>query len=238
MRWPQRDFLASTESMDMILSIDNVTVTYPDGDTTVTALDHASLHAEAGRIRAVVGESGSGKSTLLSVAAGLRTPDSGTVRVVGLEPSESVRRGHIGLVFQSANMIPALTVREQLLITDHIRGISPRKGRADELLERVGLADKGDRPIRALSGGQQQRVGIARALMGSPELLLADEPTSALDQDNSRAVMALLRDVTRETKVACLFVTHDRGLLEFVDDVTEVVDGRVLDRVVGDPGGC
>ncbi len=149
------------------LSITNATVTYPDGLSRFTALDSATLELGAGELGFVVGESGSGKSTLLSVAGGLITPDSGTIHVAGEELTDdnraAVRRDHIGIIFQQANLIGSLTAAEQLLVTDHIRGTRPRRDRADELLDRVGLAGLGDRPIGQLSGGQRQRVGIARA---------------------------------------------------------------------------
>ncbi|STC69109.1 ABC transporter ATP-binding protein [Corynebacterium pilosum] len=215
------------------LSITNATVTYPDGLSRFTALDSATLELGAGELGFVVGESGSGKSTLLSVAGGLITPDSGTIHVAGEELTDdnraAVRRDHIGIIFQQANLIGSLTAAEQLLVTDHIRGTRPRRDRADELLDRVGLAGLGDRPIGQLSGGQRQRVGIARALMGEPELVLADEPTSALDSRSTAEVVELIRDLVRDTGVACMFVTHDRSLLREDDRVITVADGQVLE---------
>lgn len=222
------------------LTLDDVSVIYPDGQSTVTALDRVSLQARAGEMTAIVGESGSGKSSLLSVAAALLVPDSGTVSVAGVPldgvpeaERARVRREHIGIIFQQANLIGSLTARDQLLLTDHIRGLRgkalrERAGRVSELLERVGLGGLGDRRMHQLSGGQRQRVNIARALMGSPGLLLADEPTSALDATRSRGIVELLRELTEETGAACVMVTHDRSLLDVFDAVTEVRDGRVL----------
>ena len=222
-----------------VLTIDHATVTYPDGATTVTALDHADLHVSAGTLHAVVGESGSGKSTLLAVAGLLTVPESGSVSLVGHQLADAddtlrtaIRRDHIGIVFQQDNMLPALNVRDQLLITDHIRGQRLRPRRADDLLAQVGLAGQGDRKIGQLSGGQRQRVAVARALMGEPDLLLADEPTSALDAANSRSIIALFRQVVDETGVACAIVTHDRSLLDVMDAVTEVADGRTRVRAL------
>ena len=215
------------------LSISNATVTYPDGLTRFTALDSVSLELDAGELGFVVGESGYGKSTLLSVAGGLISPDSGTVHVAGEKLTDdnraAVRRDHIGIIFQQANLIGSLTAAEQLLVTDHIRGVRPRRDRADELLERVSLEGLGDRPIGQLSGGQRQRVGIARALMGEPELVLADEPTSALDSRSTAEVVTLIRDLVQDTGVACMFVTHDRSLLREDDRVITVADGQVLE---------
>lgn len=203
-----------------ILSLNDVSVAYPDGDHTVHALDHVSFVAHAGELTAVVGESGSGKSTLLSVAAGLSAPDSGAVTVDGTT----------GMVFQSANLLDSLTVREQLLVTDRIRGTritGTRRRHADDLLARVGLDGFGDRRVHQLSGGQRQRVNIARALTGDPTLLLADEPTSALDHGLSRRVVELLRELTTERDLATVLVTHDRSLLDQADRVVEMRDGRV-----------
>ena len=216
------------------LEISQATVVYPDGESTVTALDKADLSAKPGELTAIIGESGSGKSTLLSVAAGLVTPTSGCVEVAGIDLTgaddktrSKVRRENIGVIFQQANLLASLTVREQLLIMDHIRGVRMRPQRADELLEQVGLANLGSRRMAQLSGGQRQRVNIARALMAEPALLLADEPTSALDSSLSQEIMALIAKLTREMNTATVMVTHDRRLLDYVDQAVEVRDGRV-----------
>lgn len=205
-----------------MLTLTDITLTYPDGDSTVTALDHVSFTARPGEMTAVVGQSGSGKSSLLSVAAGLLEPTSGQVRA----------DGPVGLIFQQANLLGSLTVREQLLITEHIRGLRgralrERAGRADELLARVGLDGFGHRRMAQLSGGQRQRVNIARALMGAPAVLLADEPTSALDSVLAREIVNLLADITHETGTATVMVTHDTSLLDAFDRVVEMHDGRV-----------
>lgn len=206
--------------MSTILDIRNATVTYQDGETTTTALADASLIAESNTLTAIVGESGSGKSTLLSVAAGLITPGSGSVHVDGTR----------SIIFQQANLLSSLNVRDQLVIMDHIAGRKLRPQRADELLEFVGLAGMGNRRMGQLSGGQRQRVNIARALMEQPDLLLADEPTSALDSHLSQEIIRLLRDVTQEMNTATVLVTHDRSLLNFADRVVEVKDGRVSEQ--------
>ncbi len=210
-----------------MLTMHNVTVTFPDGEDRLTALDNIDFEAQPGRLTFIVGESGSGKSTLLSAAAGLLTPDSGEVLVDGERVSDEVRLNKIGMIFQQANLIGSLNVRDQLLVTDHIRGISPRKDRADRLLETVGLGGLGDRAMQQLSGGQRQRVGIARALMGEPSLILADEPTAALDSERSHEIVSLLRNLVTENNIAGAFVTHDRTLISADDDVVEVRDGHV-----------
>lgn len=222
------------------LDITDVRVVYPDGEGTVTALDGVSLQARIGEMTAVIGESGSGKSTLLSVAAALVAPDEGSVIIAGEnldgatgQDRAQVRREEIGIIFQQPNLIGSLSAQDQLLLTDHIRGLRGtelrnRATRATELLERVGLGGLGRRRMHQLSGGQRQRVNIARALMGTPSLLLADEPTSALDADRSRQIVELLRDLTVETGVATVMVTHDRSLLDLMDSVVEMRDGRVI----------
>ena len=206
--------------MTNTLTLTDVSVRYPDGDRTVTALDHVSLTAAPGTVTAVVGESGCGKSTLLSVAAGLTVPDAG-----------QVHRDRTGMVFQSANLFSSLRVREQLLIVDHIQGRRPgatEQRKADALLERVGLGGYGDRRVHQLSGGQRQRVNIARALTGSPRVLLADEPTSALDAALSRTIVGLLRGLTDELGLATVLVTHDRSQLDLADAVVTLRDGAVV----------
>lgn len=212
-----------------MLNIENVSVTYPDGDYTVTALDGANLNVPAGSFTGILGASGSGKSTLLAVAAGLTVPDEGSVTVAGYRLDNAdeatrtqIRRDNIGLVFQTPGLIKSLKVIDQLLLTDHIRRQQMRPEKAHELLEFVGLSGMENRPITALSGGQRQRVGIARALMGDPGLILADEPTSALDHESAQVVMELLQKIVRERSVACVMVTHDRDLTSYMEDILEL----------------
>lgn len=210
-----------------MLTMENVTVTFKDGQDTITALNNATFTARSGEITFIVGESGSGKSTLLSAAAGLITPDSGSILIDATPVTNHTRLTRIGMIFQQANLIGALNVRDQLLITDHMRGIKPRKDRADELLAKVGLDGLGDRKMQQLSGGQRQRVGIARALMGEPSLILADEPTAALDSTRTEEIVSLLRSLVADTGVACGFVTHNRSMITDDDAVYEVRDGHV-----------
>ena len=205
-----------------IINTDDPLAVVEDLEDRITALDGANFEARPGQLTFIVGESGSGKSTLLSAAAGLITPDSGSVLLDDTEVTDRVRLDKIGMIFQQANLIAALNVRDQLLVTDHIRGVKPRRDRAEELLATVGLEGLGDRRIGEMSGGQRQRVGIARALMGEPELLLADEPTASLDADRSQEIVALLRELATERDIACGFVTHDRSLIESSDEVFEM----------------
>jgi putative ABC transport system ATP-binding protein len=221
----------------MSLAISNLTLTYPDGDSRLTALDNVDLTVAPGEFAAVVGPSGSGKSSLLAVAATLLTADSGTVRIGGLDvtamtPRERtrLRRDRIGIVFQQANLIASLTALEQLEAVARIRGDRSRaaRNRAAALLSSVGLsATHQRRRPHQLSGGERQRVNIARALFAEPAVLLVDEPTSALDHERGAQVVALLADVTREHGTATVMVTHDAALLHRADRVLGMADGRL-----------
>ncbi|MFE7635351.1 ABC transporter ATP-binding protein [Kitasatospora sp. NPDC057518] len=220
----------------MSLVLDRITLTYPDGDGRLTALDEVSLTVPKGTLTAVVGPSGSGKSSLLAVAATLITPDSGQVVVDGTDTAglsradlTALRRTRIGIVFQQANLLPSLTAVEQLQVMAHLDGRPPRGAlpRALELLDAVGLRDQAARRPHQLSGGQRQRVNIARALMNDPTVLLVDEPTSALDHERGAAVLNLITDLTHRRATATVLVTHDRTHLTAVDQIAEVHDGRL-----------
>ncbi|OFI36493.1 ABC transporter ATP-binding protein [Arthrobacter sp. SW1] len=218
------------------LSLVNATLEYPDGGSTITALDSVNLSVGAGEFLSLVGPSGSGKSSLLAVAATLIAPTAGLVLIDGqdttaLGPREraTVRRESVGIIFQQPNLLPSLTAVEQLLIGEHLRGkpLRAARQRAAELLDVVGLAGElGKRPHQ-LSGGQRQRVNIARALMGSPKVLLVDEPTAALDMERSEAIVRLLRRVTDEFSTATLMVTHDTEFVPLTDAVVTMRDGRL-----------
>ncbi|MFC9256430.1 ABC transporter ATP-binding protein [Amycolatopsis thailandensis] len=220
----------------MSLNLTGVTLTYPDGDARLTALDDVTLDVPAGGLTAVAGPSGSGKSSLLAVAATLISPDDGAVTVdgtvtTGLTRGEltELRRRKIGIVFQQPNLLPSLTAVEQLQVMARIDGRSPAKARgaAMELLDAVGLAPQAGRRPHQLSGGQRQRVNIARALMNEPTVLLIDEPTSALDHDRGAAIVDLITRLTHERATATVLVTHDRAHLAAVDRIAEVHDGRL-----------
>lgn len=220
----------------MSLNLTDITLTYPDGDSRLTALDQVTLDVPRGSLTAVVGPSGSGKSSLLAVAATLITPDHGTVTIDGTTTTgmtrgelTDLRRHKIGIVFQQPNLLPALTAAEQLQVMAQIDGRSPAKARtrAMELLEAVDLTPQAGRRPHQLSGGQRQRVNIARALMNEPVVLLVDEPTSALDHERGAAVVDLITRLTHHQATATVLVTHDRTHLTAVDQVAEVHDGRL-----------
>ncbi|MEV0260026.1 ABC transporter ATP-binding protein [Streptomyces sp. NPDC050617] len=234
---------AATADAGTALSLESVTLTYPDGDRRLTALDAVSLRVPAGELAAVVGPSGSGKSSLLAVAATLLRPEAGRVVVAGEDTARlsakartALRRERVGIVFQQPNLLPSLTALEQLLVVEDLRGRGARaaRGRAAELLESVGLdGPKQRRRPHQLSGGERQRVNIARALFGGPSVLLVDEPTSALDHERGERIVELLADVTRRHRTATVLVTHDHGLLGRADRVLSMEDGRLAARSAG-----
>lgn len=223
-----------------MITLDDVTLTFPDGASRVTAVDHVTLHGRAGVVTGITGPSGSGKSSLLALAATLIRPDSGSVLIGGedaaaltAEEATSLRRERIGIVFQQSNLLASLTAREQLQVMGELGGSRRRTARAqvrervDELLDAVGLSAHADKRPAQLSGGQRQRVAIARALVRNPQVLLVDEPTSALDQESGAAVMDLIARLTHDRVTATLLVTHDLVHSPALDELVTVVDGRV-----------
>ena len=214
------------------LSFRSVTKIYAGGQQ-VLALDGLDLEIGAGEFVALVGESGSGKSTLLHLAAGIDRPTSGEIRVGardvgGLPERELVlyRRRDVGLVFQFFNLLPHLTVRENVELPRRLDGGADAAARASELLERVGLRARAEAHPYELSGGEMQRVAIARALGSGARLLLADEPTGNLDSRNGEGVLALLDEVRRERGVTLLLATHSSAAASRADRTVRLKDGR------------
>lgn len=214
------------------LELRDVSLTFGDGDSSITALDNVNLQVTPGELVAIVGPSGSGKSTLLAVAGGLTVPTTGSVHLAGTDLSgvpakklTKIRRDHIGFVFQTANLVPSLTTLDQLRLMPTITG---RQGRDPlPLLEAVGMSHRLDKRPGQLSGGERQRVGIARALVTEPSLLLVDEPTAALDRKRSHEVVQVLAEETHRANVATIMVTHDHDVLSHCDRVLEMIDGRL-----------
>ncbi len=218
------------------LLLDDVTKTYRVGDDEIVALAHIDLTVESDEIVALIGPSGSGKTTLCSIAGGILTPTSGEVTVAGTSISgysdrqlTEFRRSTIGFVFQSVNLIPFLTARENLLVVDEFgrRTGQAARDRADQLLDELGLTDRRNNLPDQLSGGQRQRVAIGRALMNEPTLVLFDEPTSALDSKLGIQVMELIRNEMKSRRTAAIVVTHDDRITHFADRTVHIGDGRL-----------
>ena len=207
---------------------------YVTGDTEVAAIDHATLTVAADEIVALVGPSGSGKTTLCSIAGGILGATSGQVVVTGQDITgyserqlSAFRRESVGFVFQSVNLVPFLTARENLLVVDELgkRTGSAARQRADQLLEELGLSDRARNMPSELSGGQRQRVAIGRALMNDPKLVLFDEPTSALDSKLGDQVTQLIRHEMKSRGTAAIIVTHDDRITQYADRVVHISDG-------------
>lgn len=219
------------------LVLDDVRKIYTMGDgTEVVALDHARLSVAADEIVALVGPSGSGKTTLCSIAGGILSPSSGRVVVGGHDITDysekqltTFRQDMVGFVFQTVNLVPFLTARENLLVVDELgrRTGAPARQRADQLLGELGLSDRAKNLPSQLSGGQRQRVAIGRALMNEPELVLFDEPTSALDTHLGEQVMQLIRTEMKARGTAAIVVTHDERITQYCDRTVHIIDGQL-----------
>jgi putative ABC transport system ATP-binding protein len=223
--------------MEAIVQIKNVNKSYQLGQTTVHALKNVTLDVLRGEFTALVGTSGSGKSTLLNMIGCIDDPDSGSIRFDGVDvtslddDAKSRLRNHkIGFIFQAFNLIPVLTVYENielpLIINDKIP-TKERKDRITQAMKDVGLESYLGHLPDQLSGGQRQRVAIARALAGSPDLVLADEPTANLDSTNSHKIIDLMLELNERRKVTFLFSTHDEKLMSRVSRIVHIQDGVI-----------
>jgi putative ABC transport system ATP-binding protein len=219
------------------LVVDNVTKTFRQGDRVVTALSSISLQVRQGQFLAIMGASGSGKSTLLHLMAGLARPDSGSIRIndidLGALPDHQLtrfRRRHIGLVFQSFNLIPTLSAAENIALPLMLDGNNgqPSHQRVDQLLATLGISDRRTHRPDALSGGEQQRVAIGRALVADPAVILADEPTGNLDTVNGQHVLDLLLQLNRAEGTTLVLVTHDPALAKHATRIITLRDGLVI----------
>jgi putative ABC transport system ATP-binding protein len=224
-------------TVEHAIEVSDVVKTYPLPAGDVVALDHLSLTIDPGEFVAVVGRSGSGKTTLLNLLAGIDRPTSGTVRAAGADLgmlSESDLAGwrgeNVGLVFQFFQLLPTLTVIENVMLPMDFAGKIPvreRRERAQALLERVGVGDQADKVPATLSGGQQQRAAIARALANEPPIVLADEPTGNLDSVTAAAVLELFADLNNEGQTIVV-VTHERDIRAIAGREITLTDGRIV----------
>ena len=218
-----------------ILNIQHLTKVYGKGDCATRALDDVTLSVPEGQFLAIVGSSGSGKSTLLHLMGGVDRPTSGSVYLAGNdvysrndEQLAVLRRREVGIVYQFFNLIPTLTVLENMTLPVALDGHPVNEGRLRELVKTLGLEGREDHLPSQLSGGQQQRVAIGRALMNSPAVLLADEPTGNLDSRTSAEIMAILRDANKRLGQTLVVITHDESIALTADRIVAVEDGRIV----------
>jgi putative ABC transport system ATP-binding protein len=222
-----------------LVELHDVSKSYTEGDAVRDVLSGVHVSLYPGQFVVLLGRSGSGKSTLLNLLSGIDLPSRGTVRIEGRDlvalsehQRTLLRRERIGFIFQAFNLLPTLTVEENILLPLELTGRERLKSRerVRELLETVGLGNRADSFPDRLSGGEQQRVAVARALAHAPPLLLADEPTGNLDEQTGRKVLDLLEGLTRRENACALVVTHDPGLVSRADRVLALEAGRLVER--------
>ncbi|MBR9661998.1 ABC transporter ATP-binding protein [Bacillus cereus] len=223
--------------MTSLLKLDKVSKVYGEGNTEVTALHPMSLDVKAGEFIGIVGPSGSGKSTLLSIAGALLSPSKGDIyireqNITKLSEKEmtDIRLKKIGFIFQFANLVPYLNVKEQLLYIAKLKKENKQESekRADHLLAAFGLGERKNHYPNQLSGGEKQRVAIARAFMNNPDLILADEPTASLDSKRAREVVEMMKREVKESKKAAIMITHDERMLDVCDRILMLRDGQLI----------
>jgi putative ABC transport system ATP-binding protein len=227
--------VAATSASGVVVTARGITRRYGAGDTAVDALRGIDLDIDSGKLTAVMGPSGSGKSTLMHILAGLDAPTSGTVAIEGIEITTlkdsdltKLRREHIGFVFQFFNLLPMLTAEENITLPLSIAGEKPDPAFFDDLIAKVGLADRLHHRPAELSGGQQQRVAVARALVSQPTVVFADEPTGNLDSTTSHEILDLLRNSVDDYGQTMVMVTHDPRAATIADRVLFLADGLVV----------
>ncbi|MDA1762081.1 ABC transporter ATP-binding protein [Bacillus cereus] len=223
--------------MTSLLKLDKVSKVYGEGNTEVTALHPISLDVKAGEFIGIVGPSGSGKSTLLSIAGALLSPSKGDIyireqNITQLSEKEmtDIRLKKIGFIFQFANLVPYLNVKEQLLYIAKLKKENKKESekRADHLLAAFGLGERKNHYPNQLSGGEKQRVAIARAFMNNPDLILADEPTASLDSKRAREVVEMMKREVKESQKAAIMITHDERMLDVCDRILTLRDGQLI----------
>ncbi len=218
-----------------ILVVENLVKYYGTGESQVRAVDHTDLEIERGKFTAIVGRSGSGKSTLLHLIGGLDRPDEGKVWIEGKDifalkddRLAEFRRKKIGFIFQDFPLIPSLNVWENIVLPLGLDNRKVRKEDVEEVLEKIGIADKKDTMPNALSGGQKQRTAIARALVTNPAMILADEPTGNLDSQTELEVMSLLKSCVKDMGQTLVMITHDEMIAQMSDRMIEIEDGKAV----------
>lgn len=221
--------------METILNIADLSKTYKSAGRTLTVLDNINFSIAAGSTNAIVGPSGSGKTTLLGLCAGLDSASSGIVELSGInlgnlseDKRAHVRNQYVGFIFQNFQLLPTLTALENVMVPLELRGEKNIKARAQDLLDKVGLADRGHHYPAQLSGGEQQRVSLARAFSNSPKILFADEPTGNLDAETSEKVVKLIFDLNREAGTTLVLVTHDLELAAKTNRIIKIKGGKLV----------
>ena len=218
-----------------ILKVENLVKTYGEGDNIVNAVDNISLSVNKGEFVAIVGASGSGKSTLLHLLGGVDRPTSGKIYIDGNEINNMnndklaiFRRRQIGIVYQFYNLIPILTVEENISLPCDLDGNRPDKERMDLILKSFGLFERRNHLPNELSGSQQQRTSIARALINNPAILLADEPTGNLDSKSTEEIMSILKMSNRDFNQTIIMITHNLEIAKEADRIITIQDGKIL----------
>ncbi len=219
-----------------LLEVNGISKTYGAGETAVHALKNVSFSVPKGEFVAVVGESGSGKSTLLNMLGALDVPTSGKVMIDGKDTFSMkerhltvFRRRNIGFIFQAFNLVPELTVEQNIIFPVLLDYQKPNKKYLEDLLDVLNLKERRNHLPSQLSGGQQQRVAIGRALFTHPALILADEPTGNLDSQNTREVIALLKEASKKYEQTIIMITHSRSIAQTADRILQVSDGELTD---------
>ncbi len=224
--------------MSTILQAEHLTKTYRSADKQLTVLDDVSFSVNEGNSLAIIGPSGSGKTTLLGLCAGLDTPSSGAISVMGFKlnaMSEDdrayLRNQYVGFVFQNFQLLSTLTALENVMVPLELRGVRDVASKAQELLGRVGLADRSHHYPSQLSGGEQQRVAIARAFITDPKILFADEPTGNLDEENAHSVTELLFGMNKENATTLVLVTHNLELAQRTQRILRMRGGKLVEEI-------